>query len=233
MVELLLSHGADPNGWIDSCGSATYSAKTPELRSLLFAHGGHLDPYDLIWLNEDDEAVRRVAADPISGEAGCGGVFAAACTLGKRDLLVRLLDAGAQVPPVVTGCRSYLLADPDMLRLLLESGMNPDLPNWLHATPLHDLCGRDSRGRALPHRQECAAILLDAGASISAKDEDYRSTPLDWAARSGLPDMVTFLLERGATILPDDDPWATPLTWATKRGHADIVQILRAAGARS
>jgi ankyrin repeat protein len=135
---------------------------------------------------------------------------------------------------VATACRSYLLADPDMLRLLLGSGMNPDLPNWLHATPLHDQCGRDSRGRALPHRQECAAILLDAGASISAKDEDYRSTPLAGAARSGLPDIVTFLLERGAaTNLPDDEPWATPLAWATKRGHQDIVQILRTAGARS
>ena len=30
-----------------------------------------------------------------------------------------------------------------------------------------------------------AAILLDAGADISARDEEYRSTPLAWAARTG------------------------------------------------
>jgi ankyrin repeat protein len=232
MVELLLDHGADPNGSIDSSGSATYAAKTRELRALLMSRGGRLDTYDLVWLDEDDEAVRRVAADPRSADEGCGGVLAAACRLGKRKLLVRLLDAGARVPPVLTACRSYLLSDPEMLRLLLSSGMDPDLPNWERATPLHDLCGRDSRGRPQPLRKDCAAILLDAGATISAKDEDYRSTPLAWAARNDLPDMVDLLLARGApTNLPDDEPWATPLAWATRRGHGRIVEMLRRAGA--
>ena len=234
LVELLLAHGADPNSYIDSSGSATYVAQTRELRALLFAHGGMLDTYDLVWLGEDDEVVRRVAADPRSANSGCGGVFAAACTQGKRDLVVRLLAAGARVPPVVDGCRSYLWSDPESLRLLLESGMDPDLPNWQHATPLHDLCGRDARGRPRAHRVECAAIFLDAGAMISAKDEDYRSTPLAWAARHNLPDMVEYLLSRGApTNLPDDEPWATPLAWAMKRGHQQIINILRVAGAKS
>lgn len=231
-VELLLAHGADPNGWIDSSGSATYAARTPELRALLIERGGTLDPFDLVFLGEDDAAVRRVSEDPGSANAGCGGVLAAACTLGKRELLVRLLDAGARVPPVVTACRSYLLSDPDLLRLLLASGMDPDLPNWQRATPLHDLCARDGRGRPRPHRGECAAILLDAGADISAKDEDYRSTPLAWAARNGLPDMVELLLARGAAArLADDEPWATPLAWATRRGHERIAELLRGAGA--
>jgi hypothetical protein len=38
------------------------------------------------------------------------------------------------------------------------------------------------------HRVECVTILLDAGATISAKDDDYRSTPLARAARHNLPD---------------------------------------------
>ena len=68
--------------------------------------------------------------------------------------------------------------------------------------------------------------------AISAKDEDYRSTPLAWAARNDLPEMVELLLARGApTNLPDDEPWATPLAWATKREHAPIVEILRQRGA--
>jgi len=159
-------------------------------------------------------------------------VLAAAATQGKRELLIRLLDAGARVPPVVNDCRSYLFSGPDMLRLLLASGMNPDLPSWLMTTPLHDLCSRDSRGRAREHRVECAKILLDAGANISAKDDDYRSTPLAWAARHDLADMVEFLLSCGAaTNLPDDEPWATPLAWATRRGHRGIAEVLRRAGA--
>jgi len=231
IVERLLSAGADPNSHLDSAGNATYVARTPELRALLFASGGTLDPYDLVWLGEDDEAVRRVAADPASANAGCGGVLAAASTLGKRELLVRLLDAGARVAPVVNDCRSYLYTEPEMLRLLLASGMDPNLPNWLLTTPLHDLCSRDNRGRPRQHRVECATILLDAGAAISAKDEDYRSTPLAWAARHDLSDMVELLIARGAaTNLPDDEPWATPFAWATRRGHNRIVEILRAAG---
>ncbi len=234
VVELLLDHGADPNGYIDSSGSATYVAQTPELRALMFAHGGTLDAFDLVWMGEDDELLRRVSADPTAANSGCGGVFTAVCTLGKRDLLLRLLDAGARVPPVVTGCRSYLMSDPDMLRLLLASGMNPDLPNWQHATPLHDLCGRDARGRPMKHRVECATILLDAGATISARDEDYRSTPLAWAARNNLADMVELLLARGAPVsLPDDEAWATPLAWAIRREHVGIIEILLAAGAVS
>jgi ankyrin repeat protein len=232
MVELLLDHGADPNANVDAAGSATSAAKTPELRRLLLARGGVLDCYDLVWLDEDDEVVRRVTADPSAANAGCGGVFTAAATRHKRELVVRLLAAGARVPPVLSACRSYLLEDPEILRLLLASGMDPDLPNGQRATPLHALCGRDMRGRPLSPRVECALILLDAGASISARDVEYRSTPLAWAARNNLPDMVDLLLARGApTNLADDEPWATPLAWATKRGHTPIVEKLRAAGA--
>jgi ankyrin repeat protein len=232
IVELLLAHGADPNASIDSAGSATYVARTPELRALLLAHGGTLSAFDLVWMGEDDEVVRRVTAEPVFASTGCGGVFAAACKLGKRDLLVRLLNAGARVPPTMTACRSYLMSDPGMLGLLLDSGMSPDLPNWQLATPLHDLCGRDGRGRPQRYRVECANILLDAGATLSARDEDYRSTPLAWAARSDLADMVELLLARGAPAnLPDDEPWATPLAWAVRRGHGRIAETLRRAGA--
>ena len=90
----------------------------------------------------------------------------------------------------------------------------------------------DYRGRANPHRLECAAILLDAGARLTERDEDYRSTPLAWAARYGMLDMVDLLLECGApTSLSDDEPWATPLAWATKRGHATVIERLKQAGA--
>jgi ankyrin repeat protein len=233
MVELLLDRGADPNAHVESSGSATYAARTPELRALLLARGGALDPYDLVFADEDEEAMRRVRADPGSAHAGCGGVLAAACARGKRGLLVRLIEAGVRVPSVLTACRGYLLRDPEMLRLLLASGMDPNLPNWQHATPLHDLCGRDGRGRANANRAECAMALLEAGADVSARDDDYRSTPLAWAARSDLPDMVELLLARGApTSLPDDEPWATPLSWATRRGHEPVAGILRRAGAR-
>ena len=230
MVELLLAHGADPNSHVDSAGNAVYAAKTRELRALLMARGGTLDPYDLVWMDEDDEVIRRVTEDPSSAELGCGGVFTAVCTRGKRDLLMRLLDAGIRVPPVVTACRSYLLENVEMLQILLASGMNPDMPNWQGQTFLHDLCR--GKGAQAGEALAVAGILLDAGATISAREDEYRSTPLAWAARTNMPDMVEFLLARGApTNLPEDPPWATPLAWAERRGHVKVAGILRKRGA--
>ena len=198
LVELLLAHGADPNGFVDSAGNAVYAAKTADIRALLVAHGGTLDPYDLVWLDEDDEVMRRVTADPASAYAGCGGVFTAVCTRGKRDLLMRLLDAGVRVPTTPDGCRSYLLEQPDMLHLLLKrGGLHPDYTDASGCTLLHALCTRDERGRTMKHRTTCAAILLDAGATISGMD-NQGATPLAYATRNKLPDMVEFLRRKGA-----------------------------------
>jgi len=232
LVELLLAYGADPNAHSDSAGNAVYAAKTREIRALLEAHGGTLDPFDLVWMDEDDEVMRRVTKDPKSAELGCGGVFTAVVTRGKRDLLKRLLNAGIRVPDVVTGCQSYLLERPDMLRTLLDHGMNPDTCNWQMQTMLHMLCRPDPDGKELELNTLRAGMLLDAGANISAREDECSSTPLAWAARNNNSGMVRFLLSRGApTNLPDDKPWATPLAWAIKRGHTGIVQILRVAGA--
>ena len=153
--------------------------------------------------------MRRVNADPPQANAGCGGVLAAAVTLGKRELVIRLIVAGARVPRVLTGCRGYLMRSRTRC-VCCSQRHGPSLPNWQRATPLHDLCSRDSRGRPQPNRVECATILLDAGATLSARDEDYRSTPLAWAARNDLPDMVELLLERGS-------PWRSTTTRTGRR----------------
>jgi ankyrin repeat protein len=142
-------------------------------------------------------------------------------------LLLRLLDAGIRVPPVLTACRGYLLENTEMFQMLLDSGMNPDLPNWQWQTFLHELCRGGKRGQ-VGRQLALAAILLDAVASIDAREEEYGSTALGWAARTNMPEMVEFLLARGApTNLPDDEPWAMPLAWAERRGHAEVAEILR------
>ena len=222
MVELLIAHGADPNSTVDSSGSATFAAHTPEIRALLSAHGGTMDPF-LIWTDQDDEALRQIAA---SSNARClVDAITTACTLGKRELLDRMLNAGIRIPAILTGCQSYLLEHTDMLRRLLAHGMSPDLMNWQHQTLLHLVSEKPDATEATI---EQAAVLLDAGANISARDDEYRSTPLGWAARANARQMVEFLLTRGAqTNLPDDEAWATPLAWAERRDHSEVASILR------
>jgi ankyrin repeat protein len=232
LVEMLLANGADPNSGVDSSGTAVSSAATPEIRALLVARGGKADPYDTTWI-DDDKELRRVAGDPTE-TVRVSTAFAMVVGDGRKDRLDRLLTAGLRVPPVLTGCQGYLLMHTDMLRTLLASGMSPDLMNWQHQTLLHLLCGaRDERARNHANDIiERATILLDAGASISARDDEYRSTPLAWAARTNAVAMVEFLLARGAPIgLPDDEPWATPLAWAEGRQHPEIVSLLRRHGA--
>jgi ankyrin repeat protein len=228
-VELLLAHGADPNSSVDSGGNATFAAKTPELRALLMARGGEIEPADQTWIAVDDEVMRQVMQDPRATERNWATLFTSVCTNGRRDLLARLLKAGFRVPMVVTGCQGYLLDNVEMFGMLLANGMNPDLQNWQRQTLLHSLA---AGAQTDDNRVKCAALLLDAGASISARDDEYRSTPLGWAARNGVKNMVEFLLERGAaTNHPDDEAWATPLSWAERLGHVEIAERLRRDGA--
>jgi ankyrin repeat protein len=221
VLTLMLNHGADPNEEIDSTSSAVAFAATPEIRALLESHGAGLGPYEPNWI-EDDDQLARVAARPQDPYfLGCAFTMSAE----NPTALARLLGAGLRMPDVHTTCQGYLVR-PDALRTLLAHGMSPDQMNWQHQTLLHHAATQDT--------SECAAILLDAGATMTARDDEYRSTPLAWAARANKPKMVEFLLSRGAPVnLPDDEPWATSLAWATRRGHAQIVEMLKAAGASS
>ncbi|HEV8397887.1 MAG TPA: ankyrin repeat domain-containing protein [Vicinamibacterales bacterium] len=220
MVKLLLDHGADPNEDIDSTSNAVAFAATPEIRALLEAHGGDLGAYDTSWIEHDDDRLRQMAMAP-PDEFRIGAAFTMSAE--RPDLLARLLDAGLRMPAVHTSCQGYLNR-PDALRMLLAHGMSPDQMNWQHQTLLHHAATQDTT--------DCAAILLDAGATMTARDDEYRSTPLAWAARANTATMVEFLLSRGAPVaLLDDEPWATALAWAERRGHQPIASMLRARGA--
>lgn len=220
ILKLLLEHGADANEDIDSTSPATTFAATPEVRALLESYGGGVGLYDTSWIETNDALLSQIAADPNDAfRIGVAFVMSA----DRPELLTRLLDAGLRMPTVHTSCQGYL-NKPTALRMLLAHGMNPDQMNWQRQTLLHHASTQDTT--------ECAAILLDAGASLSARDEEYRSTPLAWAARTNRLAMVEFLLSRGAPVdHPDDEDWATPLAWAERRGHHDIASLLRRHGA--
>jgi hypothetical protein len=205
MIELLAAHGARWEIPIGLEGSLSYEE--------IAATGISRSVNVLAAYNDINAASALFAADPataVNAEA-----LATAAQNGHEEFVRLMLRYRPDLANSVTVSRPRAMA-----LLLFEHGMDPNHPNWLRATPLHRFA---EHGDA-----ESAALFIDHGADLDARDEEFCSTPLAWAARFGRTGMVEFLLWRGARpTLPDDPPWATPLAWATRKGHDNVVQLLR------
>ena len=221
IVELLLAAGADPNAGVESSGTPTTAAATAELRALLYRYGGRMGLAAHCYRGDVDTVAALLEARPeLFDTTALEQAFPHCVQAGHEELLRLLLARGLRVPPVVTYCQTYLWLSLDLARLLLEHGMDPDLPNWQQIRPLHHIAARgDIRS---------AELFLEFGADLDAVDEEFRSTPLGWAARCGQREFVRFLLAyRGPRPEPAAVPaWAQPHAWALRRGHADVAALL-------
>ena len=137
-----------------------------------------------------------------------------------HDALVRLMLArGLRLPASVTYCQADLWRSLDLARLLLEHGMDPNLPNWQQVRPLHFIAEKGDI--------DTARLFLSYGADPNAIDEEYRTTPLGWAARRGQTEFVRFGLANGFDpALPGVPAWASPLAWAKRRNHEEVAKLL-------
>lgn len=233
MIQMLLDKGADPNADIESSGNAVYAAKDAQVRALLFRHGAKpLDPFSTAHQGDID-AVRRYLDETPPDKWDGAGLYTATVSTANWPLFNLLIERNVQPPKVLTLCHSYLWKTLEMTKVLLERGMmSPNLPDWQRATPLHKLTGNHNRRGPHPRQLELIALFLDHGADIEARDEEYQSTPLGWAARNGATAAAQLLIERGASVMMRDGPsWATPLEWAKRRGHQPLVELLRRHGA--
>lgn len=253
IVKLLLDRGADPNlpeEGIAPQGHALYSAVYNghyEIARLLLERGAYASP--AVESSADALSIAIRNGDPKMIELLCsygaarsveilgyyGDVQTAAAVFAANPALAD--DPEALANAAREGHEAFvrlmLRYQPDLARrigtgaktrelneLLFSHGMDPSHPDWLRVTPLHEFARKGD--------VEKAAIFLDHGADLHARDEDIRSTPLGWAAKFGKKEMVELLLKRGARAeLPDDPPWARPLQWAARGGHAEIVELLK------
>ena len=227
---MLLAHGADPNGPVESSGTPmSQAAPDPELTALLTAHGGRAQTSErdqvarLVETGRLEEAERLLRANPHwleDVEAGWGdGILAGPARDGRHDVIAMLMRLGARVPPVSKWAPYYYFKHERTGAFLLDQGMDPNHMNWHRFTLLHHMAAEGELGKA--------RLLVERGAAIDAIDDEYRSTPLGVAARRGQEKMVEYLLQSGADPLAAGSPWAVPLAWAEKRGHQRIVNMLR------
>src|SRR5262245_47996774 len=258
IVKLLLDRGADPNlpeEGIAPRGHALYSAAANghhEIAELLLERGAYANPeaessadalsraisngdrgmIDLLCSYGAARAVHLLAYDGDVRTAAA--VFAAnpaladdpdalanAASQGHEAFVRLMLRYRPDLPKrVAFPAWSVGAKTRELNELLFQHGMSPSAPDWLGVTPLHEFARQGD--------VEKAAIFLDHGADLHARDEDICSTPLGWAAKFGQLAMVELLLQRGAKAsLPDDPAWATPLAWATRRGHGEIAALLK------
>ncbi len=217
IAKLLLEHGAYPNPAVESSADALSIAirnKDEKMIELLCSYGAARSVDILSYYGDIQTAAAMFAVNPalandphaLAQAAAEGHEAFVRLMLRHQPNLARRISVGAKTR--------------ELTELLFEHGMNPSLPDWLGVTPLHEFARKNDT--------EKAAIFIDHGATLHARDEEICSTPLGWAAKFGNTLMVELLLRRGAKPnLPEDPPWATPLAWATRRRHDEIVELLK------
>ena len=123
--------------------------------------------------------------------------------------------------------RAAKAGDAEAVRLLLEHGANPNLPNLQGITPVMAAAGLgsneiDTRGRFKTQPEQIAAIdlLVRAGADVNAHDAKGQ-TALHGAALFGYDDVIKDLVAHHADINVKDAKGMTPLDSAMGRagGH--------------
>ena len=216
IVRVLLEHGAHPNVPVDSSAdtlSAALARGDQPMVDLLCSHGAARSLELLAYYGDIRTAAAMLAANPAL--AHDAAALENAAGEGHEPFVRLLLRYAPGLPSTVSfGAQTAALTE-----LLFAHGMDPNGPDWLGITALHRF--------AASGNLEQAALFLDRGADPNARDAEYRSTPLGYAARLGRREMAELLLARGTRrSLPDDPPWATPRAWAERRGHTALAGLL-------
>jgi ankyrin repeat protein len=237
IAELLLARGADVNAIVSASGDALCTAdrtKDETMKALLLRQGARLTVEHV----PDRETAKAI----LDGSLPAQSLNVAEPS--RTDLAEQMLRAaGGRDPEIVRMCLPHMTrkrddpwwnyalmyALPGTFELVLEHGVDPDVPGGGGYTLLHHLATDFIVEETRVIR---ATMLLDAGASLSRRDPLLQSTPLGWACRWGRTELVQLYLTRGAdAVEANAEPWARPLSWATKGGHGEITELLRAHGA--
>lgn len=118
--------------------------------------------------------------------------------------------------------------DLSMLRTAIADGGDVNAHETGDLPPLLALL-RTAAGPLNEGRRQCAACLLESGATVDPTD-DIGRTPLIHAARLGDLETIKVLVEREAYVKTRDRLHKTALFYAVESGRPDIVRYLASHG---
>ncbi len=229
VVKVLLEKGVD-------LGSKEYESNNPLYAAV---SQGNVETVELL--------MARGATLPHRGDAA-DSLLVTAVRCGHQKVVQALLAKGADPnqgsnPPLTIAASK---GDRGMLEILVAHGADVRGGNngW---TPLHAAASGTPQkfenvlvvqGNVVPLEKdrgkdylECAKILVDKGADVSATAQSNLATPLHQAAGAALTPVAELLLSRGAEVNARDKSGATPLHKAVTSGNKSIVEFLISKGA--
>lgn len=154
----------------------------------------------------------------------------------RRDIARLLIERGANVNPrprevmpmgsstvtvQATALNAAMSCGLDMLELMVEKGADVQQKDY-GRTPL-TLSALTNR------REEAARFLIEKGVDVDARDDLTKGTALMMAAERDLPEMVSYLIGKGADITLADKDGRTALAIAEEKGKTECADILRRA----
>ena len=149
---------------------------------------------------------------------------------GHTGAVRALLERGANVNSIYRDGGTPLVvaiqggASPRIIRMLLENGADPNIPNVYTSSPLH-MAARHSNDDT-----EIARDLLQFGADVDARGWNGRA-PLQMAAKTNNITHLQLFLDRGANIDAQSHDGATALYTAARLCNLDAVEYLLERGA--
>jgi putative CocE/NonD family hydrolase len=233
-IKILLSEGADINGWDNRRFTPLYRAveaeKTEAVDFLLEAgadiNAGVSSPlYAAVYANNTALAKRLIdhGADPHPSVYWSPLVQAAYS--GNIEMIKLLIDAGADMN---TGeLRAWNMAiyegREEVLDLLIQKGLIINTEDENGMTPLVVA--------VLYDKTNIIEKLVDNGARIDHRNDLYEFTALHYAARFGKRRSAEALIAHGANIAAKDKWDYQPIHWAAYHDRPNIIELLIAKGA--
>ena len=188
---------------------------------IIAAHNGHLNSVNILLRYGADIEARGTLKIENNVIEGCTPLCAAAAT-GHLNVVKLLIEHNADVDGrTSTGSTPLRVAAHDghldVVRCLVESGADVNARNDYESTPLMAACyyGHVS----------VVTYLINKGAFMDLQYQDSGNTALHDAVKRGYLEMVSQLLSRGASQLPNNQG-LTPLLHACDLRSIEMVEYL-------